>query len=152
MTMLAPCPASASTTALPMPVFPPVTMATFPCSVMSLLSGGDQASPRYGMPAIRLPPSEPVAEPILRAPATPRSRAVCGVDSPGRAGGIIVRVAVLSLEDATASLVARDRVMASLVERHGPPPRRRPVRAARRFGDLAQTIVYQQLAGNAAAS
>src|SRR2546428_12784159 len=34
MTMLAPCRASSSTTALPMPLLPPVTTATFPFSVM----------------------------------------------------------------------------------------------------------------------
>src|ERR1700722_10419275 len=32
MTTLAPCAARASTTALPMPVLPPVTIATLPCS------------------------------------------------------------------------------------------------------------------------
>src|SRR5271157_2553807 len=32
MTTLAPCPANARTTALPMPVLPPVTMATLPAS------------------------------------------------------------------------------------------------------------------------
>src|ERR1700722_4724299 len=32
MTTLAPCAARASTTALPMPVLPPVTIATFPCN------------------------------------------------------------------------------------------------------------------------
>src|SRR5262245_61447829 len=39
MQMLAPASASASTTALPMPVLPPVTMATFPLSVMSASLG-----------------------------------------------------------------------------------------------------------------
>ncbi len=42
--------------------------------------------------------------------------------------------------------------MASLVERHGPPPIRRPVRSDRRFESLAEIIVYQQLAGRAAAT
>ena len=42
--------------------------------------------------------------------------------------------------------------MASLINRHGPPPTRRRVPVDRRFGDLARNIVYQQLAGKAAAS
>jgi 3-methyladenine DNA glycosylase/8-oxoguanine DNA glycosylase len=46
----------------------------------------------------------------------------------------------------------RDEVLDELIDRHGPPPRRRPVRTSQRFGDLAETIVYQQLAGKAAAS
>ena len=49
MTMSAPWAASASTTALPMPVLPPVTMATLPFSVMSLLSGGVSAVPPTGL-------------------------------------------------------------------------------------------------------
>ncbi len=53
---------------------------------------------------------------------------------------------------ATALLAASDPVMAALIDRHGPPPRRRPVRSSDRFGELARTIVYQQLAGKAAAS
>ncbi len=57
-----------------------------------------------------------------------------------------------ALADATAALVGRDPVLADLIARHGPPPRRRPVRPADRFADLAETIVYQQLAGKAAAS
>jgi DNA-3-methyladenine glycosylase II len=56
------------------------------------------------------------------------------------------------IEDATASLATRDDVLATLVERHGLPPRRRPVPAPQRFAHLAETIVYQQLAGNAAAT
>ena len=43
-------------------------------------------------------------------------------------------------------------MIASLVEAHGPPPRRRPVQGSRRFGELVKSIVYQQLAGNAAAT
>lgn len=39
-----------------------------------------------------------------------------------------------------------------LIDRHGPPPRRPTVRASDRFGALAEAIVYQQLAGRAAAS
>jgi 3-methyladenine DNA glycosylase/8-oxoguanine DNA glycosylase len=74
------------------------------------------------------------------------------VDRPAPGGGIIDAVTAPGLEDATASLAGRDRVLASLIDLHGPPPRRRPVRSSQRFGHLAQTIVYQQLAGNAAAS
>ena len=43
-------------------------------------------------------------------------------------------------------------VLASLVERYGPPPRRRPVHSSQRFAALAEIIVYQQLAGKAAAT
>ncbi|MEI7859819.1 MAG: hypothetical protein WCI26_08290 [Acidimicrobiales bacterium] len=53
---------------------------------------------------------------------------------------------------ALAALAQADPVMASLIDRHGPPPTRRRVPADRRFGDLARNIVYQQLAGKAAAS
>ena len=56
------------------------------------------------------------------------------------------------MEEATASLARCDRVVASLIEVHGPPPRRRPVPGSKRFGELVKSIVYQQLAGNAAAS
>ncbi len=56
------------------------------------------------------------------------------------------------LVDAVATLAAADPVLAGLVERHGPPPPRRRVPVDRRFGDLARNIVYQQLAGKAAAS
>ena len=57
-----------------------------------------------------------------------------------------------ALHDAATELGRRDAVLAALVERHGPPPRRRPVPAGLRVGSLAQTIIYQQLAGRAAAS
>ncbi len=57
-----------------------------------------------------------------------------------------------TLGDATTVLSATDPVLAALIERHGPPPRRRRVPASARFGRLAQSIVYQQLAGKAAAS
>jgi len=57
-----------------------------------------------------------------------------------------------SVRDATAILVTRDPVLAGLVERHGHAPRRRPVPVARRFESLAEAIVYQQLAGRAAAT
>ena len=53
---------------------------------------------------------------------------------------------------AAAHLAALDPVLADLVDRHGPPPRRRPVRVDQRFESLAEIIVYQQLAGRAAAT
>jgi len=53
---------------------------------------------------------------------------------------------------ATGHLRAQDPVLARLVDRHGPPPVRRPVRSDRRFESLAEAIVYQQLAGRAAAT
>src|SRR5271165_3171125 len=56
------------------------------------------------------------------------------------------------MSDATAHLSASDPVLAALVARHGPPPRRRPVRSDRRFESLVEVIVYQQLAGRAAAT
>jgi 3-methyladenine DNA glycosylase/8-oxoguanine DNA glycosylase len=56
------------------------------------------------------------------------------------------------MRDTAARLAALDPVLADLVDRHGPPPRRRPVRADRRFESLAEIIVYQQLAGRAAAT
>ena len=58
----------------------------------------------------------------------------------------------LSPADAVTVLAARDPVIAALLARHGPPPRRRPVPAAGRFAALAEIIVYQQLAGKAASS
>jgi DNA-3-methyladenine glycosylase II len=58
----------------------------------------------------------------------------------------------LPVRDATALLVARDPVLAALVERYGLSPTRRPVRADRRFESLAEAIVFQQLAGRAAAT
>ena len=66
--------------------------------------------------------------------------------------GIIGPVASASLDAALSTLSATDPVLAGLVERHGPPPPRRRVRADRRFGELARAIAYQQLAGRAAAS
>jgi len=56
------------------------------------------------------------------------------------------------LPAAIADLTACDPVLAGLVARHGPPPARRRVPAAQRFDQLAGNIVYQQLAGKAAAS
>lgn len=52
------------------------------------------------------------------------------------------------LDDALAQL-RRDRRMAALVARHGAPPLRRTTNA---FGSLSRAIVYQQLAGAAAAT
>lgn len=49
-------------------------------------------------------------------------------------------------------LRARDPVLAGLIDRHGPPPPHRRVPASGRFANLARMIVYQQLAGKAAAS
>jgi 3-methyladenine DNA glycosylase/8-oxoguanine DNA glycosylase len=57
-----------------------------------------------------------------------------------------------ALVDATAWLRKRDRVLAGLIDRHGTPPRRRRVAVAQRFGALAEIVIYQQLAGKAAAS
>lgn len=56
------------------------------------------------------------------------------------------------LPDAVAELAGIDPVLAALVERHGHPPARRRVPTGRRFDQLAANIVYQQLAGKAAAS
>lgn len=56
------------------------------------------------------------------------------------------------MTEAAATLAGRDPVLATLVARHGIPPRRGGVPAAARFESLAETIVYQQLAGKAAAS
>jgi 3-methyladenine DNA glycosylase/8-oxoguanine DNA glycosylase len=61
-------------------------------------------------------------------------------------------MAAHSVDDATRSLASLDRVLASLVEQHGPPPRRRPAPASQRFAALAQIIVFQQLAGRAAST
>jgi len=66
--------------------------------------------------------------------------------------GIIGGVPTKPLTDAVDELARCDRVLAGLIERHGPPPARRRVAVDRRFGDLARNIVYQQLAGRAAAS
>ena len=53
---------------------------------------------------------------------------------------------------AVSELAGADPVLAALIERHGPPPPRRRVPSDRRFDHLARNIVYQQLAGKAAAS
>jgi 3-methyladenine DNA glycosylase/8-oxoguanine DNA glycosylase len=56
------------------------------------------------------------------------------------------------MQEAAAVLAASDPVLAGLVERHGPPPRRRRVAATDRFAALAEAIVFQQLAGRAAST
>jgi len=53
---------------------------------------------------------------------------------------------------ASASLAELSPVTASMFERYGPMRMRRAVPVAERFEALAQTIVYQQLAGRAAAT
>jgi 3-methyladenine DNA glycosylase/8-oxoguanine DNA glycosylase len=55
-------------------------------------------------------------------------------------------------DDPHLELSQRDETLAALIERHGPAPRRRAVRASDRFAALAEIIVYQQLAGRAAAT
>src|SRR5581483_2601591 len=57
-----------------------------------------------------------------------------------------------SMTDACAALAGRDPALDALIDRHGIPPRRPTVRASDRFAALAEAIVYQQLAGKAAAS
>jgi DNA-3-methyladenine glycosylase II len=54
--------------------------------------------------------------------------------------------------DAAAELARRDRVLAGLLATHGPPRLGRPVASAGRFQALAESIVYQQLNGRAAAT
>ncbi len=54
--------------------------------------------------------------------------------------------------EAVEALARRDRVVAGLLERHGPPAIGRPAPRGARFAALARSIVYQQLAGTAAAS
>jgi len=53
---------------------------------------------------------------------------------------------------AAAALAARDRVVAGLLDRYGPPRFGRPVKASDRFAVLARSICYQQLAGRAAST
>jgi DNA-3-methyladenine glycosylase II len=65
---------------------------------------------------------------------------------------MIHAVARASVTDGTALLMERDPVLAMLIDRHGPPPGRKRVPTAQRFGSLAEIIVYQQLAGSAAAT
>jgi DNA-3-methyladenine glycosylase II len=53
---------------------------------------------------------------------------------------------------ALADLGDRDPTLHELIERYGPPPLRPRVPGARRFHALAQSILYQQLAGKAASA
>ena len=55
-------------------------------------------------------------------------------------------------DDPHILLSQRDKTLAALIARHGPAPRRRAARASDRFASLAEIIVYQQLAGRAAAT
>jgi DNA-3-methyladenine glycosylase II len=55
-------------------------------------------------------------------------------------------------DDPHAVLSESDKTLAALIARHGPAPRRRAARASDRFASLAEIIVYQQLAGRAAAT
>ncbi len=66
--------------------------------------------------------------------------------------GIIVSVPAPSLEDAVDALRVVDPVLAGLVDHHGIPPPRRRVATSERFAHLAEIIIYQQLAGRAAAA
>jgi DNA-3-methyladenine glycosylase II len=69
-----------------------------------------------------------------------------------RRGGIIGAVTARVVDEALAILVTKDPVLAGLVDLYGPAPYRRPVRASERFAALAEIIIFQQLAGKAAAS
>ncbi|MHB1712794.1 MAG: DNA-3-methyladenine glycosylase family protein [Acidimicrobiales bacterium] len=57
-----------------------------------------------------------------------------------------------ALDQAAASLSRRDPVLEDLIARHGTPPPRPRVPSSMRFAALARSIVYQQLAGNAASA
>jgi DNA-3-methyladenine glycosylase II len=61
-------------------------------------------------------------------------------------------VPTTSLTAAVSELATCDLVLSGLIERYGPPPARRRIPTAKRFDHLARNIVYQQLAGKAAAS
>jgi 3-methyladenine DNA glycosylase/8-oxoguanine DNA glycosylase len=63
-----------------------------------------------------------------------------------------VAVTRRTLAEAATTLAARDPVLATLVRRHGTPPARPHVPAGLRFATLANAILYQQLAGRAAAA
>lgn len=56
------------------------------------------------------------------------------------------------LADTEARLVGVDPVLDGLIDRHGPCRLPSPARAGSRFGDLAESIAYQQLNGTAAAT
>ena len=53
---------------------------------------------------------------------------------------------------AARELAAREPVIAGLLERHGPPQIPRPRPTGERFPALARSVLYQQLAGSAAAA
>lgn len=53
---------------------------------------------------------------------------------------------------ALEELAGRDPVLDALIERHPPPPLRRPLPGGDRFEALARSIAYQQLAGAAAST
>jgi 3-methyladenine DNA glycosylase/8-oxoguanine DNA glycosylase len=57
-----------------------------------------------------------------------------------------------SRDDVAAGIVRADRAFAAIVALLGPPPRPRAEPVAQRFGTLAKAILYQQLAGAAAAT
>lgn len=56
------------------------------------------------------------------------------------------------LVQAAKELSGRDPVLKGLVDEHGPPTLRHATRSAARFASLAESIVYQQLNGKAAAT
>jgi DNA-3-methyladenine glycosylase II len=56
------------------------------------------------------------------------------------------------LVEASENLAAQDRVMRSMLERVGPPDFRRGRPRREHFAELARAILYQQLAGRAAAA
>ncbi len=57
-----------------------------------------------------------------------------------------------AVADALPLLGRTDPVLAGLIARHGPPPLGRRTPPSKRFESLAASIVYQQLAGKAAAT
>ena len=57
-----------------------------------------------------------------------------------------------SVRAALSALAERDPVLDGLIEAYRRPPARRPVPGPLRFASLARAIVYQQLAGRAAAA
>src|ERR1035437_9566078 len=54
------------------------------------------------------------------------------------------------LAEAAASLSQRDPILRDLLDQHGKPPPRPHIPASLRFAALARSILYQQLAANAA--
>ena len=61
-------------------------------------------------------------------------------------------VRAATTEEALRELSGRDPVMAALIADHGPPDLKRSSRGESRFSYLARSILYQQLAGKAAAA